>query len=450
MQVSDPYRLSPEKISPPPQHWLARLRFLGPGFVLSAAIVGSGELIATTTLGARAGFITFWVIIVSCLVKVAVQLEFGKHTILTGETPMQAFHRLPGPKLGKAGWAVWSYFLFMLVKLLQVGGIVGGVGVILNIAFSDVPVIGWAFAVGVVVSLLIFRGYYQFIERFSVIMIGLFTLFTFASLFFLQYTRFALSWDAIWTGLQFQLPPEAVGVAIAAFGITGVGGEEIIYYNYWCLEKGYAAKSGPPEGDAGWAVRARGWIKVMYLDALLAMIFYTIVTAAFYLLGAAVLHAQSTVPEGYQMVETLSTMYTETLGSGAKNVFLVGAFVVLFSTLFASLAAWTRQYADIFGQLGWINFFDERQRKRVIAYLAWIFPVTWAVLFAFIQLPVIMVLSGGIVGSLILFLVVFAVLHFRYYQTLPSFRPSIWYDLAFWVSILSIVWIGGYGLWRIL
>ena len=110
----------------------------------------------------------------------------------------------------------------------------------------------------------------------------------------------------------------------------------------------------------------------------------------------------------------------------------------------------TRQCADIFGQVGWINFFDARQRKKTIAYLAWIFPIAWAVLFAFIQLPVIMVLSGGIVGALILFLVVFAVLHFRYYQTLPAFKPSLWYDIIFWVSVLSIVWIGGYGLWQVL
>jgi Mn2+/Fe2+ NRAMP family transporter len=98
----DPYLLSQDKIKHPPSTFRERLKFLGPSFILSASIVGSGELIATTTLGAEAGFITFWVIIVSCLVKVAVQLEFGKHTILTGETAMQAFNKLPGPVYGKA------------------------------------------------------------------------------------------------------------------------------------------------------------------------------------------------------------------------------------------------------------------------------------------------------------------------------------------------------------
>ena len=442
----DPYFLSKDKIKEPPSTFLGRLKYLGPGFVLSASIVGSGELIATTTLGAKAGFITFWVIILSCLVKVFVQMEFGKHTILTGETAMVAMNALPGPKFGRARWSVWSFLLFMVIKLLQVGGIVGGVAIILNMTFPQVQVATWAFLIAVVVALMIFRGYYRFIEGFSLWMIGFFTLFTFASLFFLQYTPYSITWPDVISGLQFKLPKAAVGFAIGAFGITGVGGDEIIHYSYWCLEKGYAANSGPPDGSREWEARARGWIRVMHLDAIMAMVFYTTVTAAFYLLGAAVLNAQGEVPEGYQMVETLSAIYTESLGPEAKMAFLIGAFVVLFSTLFAALAAWTRQYADIFGQIGWINFFDLKERQKTIAILAWFFPLAWATLFVFIQLPVIMVLSGGVVGSLILLIVVFAVFQFRYKRLNLAFKPGLAYDFALWVSALGILWISIYGL----
>ena len=64
----DPYVITTRTIQEPPKTLSGIFRRLGPGFVLSAAVVGSGELIATTNLGARAGFITFWIIIVSCLV----------------------------------------------------------------------------------------------------------------------------------------------------------------------------------------------------------------------------------------------------------------------------------------------------------------------------------------------------------------------------------------------
>ena len=90
-QDHDPYVLSELNIKEPPTTWLSRLRYLGPGLILSASIVGSGELIATTTLGAKAGFVTLWVILVSCIIKVALQLEFGRHVINTGESNFAFF-----------------------------------------------------------------------------------------------------------------------------------------------------------------------------------------------------------------------------------------------------------------------------------------------------------------------------------------------------------------------
>ncbi len=446
---SDPYILSTENIVDPPPGFLKKLKFLGPSLILSASIVGSGELIATTTLGAKAGFVTFWIILLSCLVKVAVQIEMGRHTILSGETAMQAFNQLPGPRIRGTNWSIWLVLGIMIIKLLQVGGIVGGVAIILNMVFPKLSVVAGAFLVATVVALMTFKGYYRFIERISIVLIAIFTLFTFFALYFLNFTEYALTWPDIQSGLTFQLPAAAVAVAIGAFGITGVGAEEIIHYNYWCLEKGYATYTGPYEDTPEWTKRARGWIKVMYLDALVAMVIYTTVTLAFYLLGAAVLHAQDRIPEGYEMVESLSMMYTESIGPEAKPVFLMGSFMVLFSTLFAALAAWTRQYSDMFGQLGWINFFDMKQRLRSISVLAWVIPLLWASLFIFIQLPVLMIISGGIVGSALLLLVVGATLHFRYKRTLPAFAPGMVYDLILWISVLAIGGVAVYGLYQL-
>ena len=69
------------------------LKKIGPGIVLSASIVGSGELIATTTLGAQAGYVALWVVLLSCAVKPAVQAELGRYTIATGETGLEALVR---------------------------------------------------------------------------------------------------------------------------------------------------------------------------------------------------------------------------------------------------------------------------------------------------------------------------------------------------------------------
>lgn len=450
ISTNNPEHITASAIREPPVTLRQKLRHLGPGFILSAAIVGSGELVATTTLGAKAGFVTFWVILVSCLAKVALQLEFGKHAIYSGETAMAALSRLPGPRLGKASWPVWTWLLIQLLKLLQMGGIIGGVAISLHIAFPFLPVGIWALLSAISASLLVYRGYYQSVERLSLLMIVLFTLLTFASLFFLQYTSYAISGEDIASGLSFHLPPAAVGVAIAAFGITGVGGDEIMYYNYWCLEKGYARFTGPFHDSPEWQRRAKGWINVMYWDALLSMVLYTLVTAAFYLLGAAILHERGSVPEGYGMIETLSHIYTETLGGWAKSVYLLGAFIILYSTLFVALASWTRIFPDAFDQLGWIDFRRPTVRKKSIAILAWVFPLIWLLLYLFIKLPVLMILLGGFGTSILLLLVVFAAYHFRYRRLPSCLRPSRFYDLCFWISTLVILGVGVYSIITVL
>jgi manganese transport protein len=438
------------KILTPPTTFTGRLRYLGPGFILSAAIVGSGELIATTALGAKAGFVMFWIIILSCLVKVALQLEFGKNAIYTGTFIMHNFNSLPGLRLGKTHWSIWLWLSLQGLKLLQVGGIVGGVAIVLNMAFPGISVNVWAIIAVLITSFLVYKGNYGPVEKGSLVMIMLFTIVILISLFSLQWTRYAIHFEQIKTGLTFSLPVGMVATAFGAFGITGVGGDEIMYYNYWCIEKGYAAYTGPNDRSKEWAERARGWFKVMYLDAVLSMVVYTIVTAAFYLLGAAVLHTGGTVPEGYQMVDTLSRIFTETLGPWAKNLFLVGAFFVLYSTLFTATASWARVWGDAFGQLRWLKFDTLQEQRRSIGIMSWVLPAVWCILFLFFQSPVMMVLLGGIATSILLLLIVYVSLVFRFRELPTALKPSLIYDIFFWISVLSILLVSGYGIVRII
>lgn len=453
MSEANPYQLSPEKVLAPPGSFLESLKYLGPGFILSASIVGSGELLATTIMGAKAGFALLWFIILSCVIKVTVQLEFGKHAIATGETTMKALNSLPGPKLGNAKWPIWLWLILMLAKTCQVGGIVGAVvlsieQLVPQLAGSQITIseslaipsrLMVALVVGASVSMLVYRGYYKVLEKASLIMIGVFTVFTLLSLIALQSTEMAITSSEIATGLTPSWPTQAVFlVALGAFGITGVGGDEIMAYNYWLIEKGYAANTGAKEDTSEWETRAKGWIKVMYWDAILAMLCYTLVTAMFYLLGCAVLHRNGTVPESDQLIATLATMYTETLGAWARIAFLFGAIVVLYSTLFAALAAWTRLYSDAFGQLGVIDFNDPKQRHRIVAILAWLFPITWAFLFVYFEVPGMMVVFGGVITVAILGIVVFAALYFRYRRLDERLKPSRFYDVMLWASSIAI------------
>ncbi|MDP2895391.1 MAG: Nramp family divalent metal transporter [bacterium] len=443
----DPYKPTEEDVQEPPVGFLASLKFLGPGLILSASVVGSGELIATTVLGAKGGFVTLWVILVSCLVKVALQLEFGKHAISSCEPTMVALDKLPGPRF-KVSWAIWAWLGIYVLKYVQEGGVLGGVALILRTGFPQIGKELWALIVAVVVSLLVFRGHYVFIQWAAVVMTALFTILTLACVIILQFTPYAFSFSDVASGLTFRLPVTAVAVALGAFGITGIGGDEIMHYVYWCIEKGYTRYAGPFREGADWTRRAKGWIRVMYRDAIFSMVVYTVVTAAFYLLGAAVLHKLGEVPAKDETVEVLSRMYTETLGGWAKGIFLTGAFIVLFSTLFAALAAWARQFADAFGRLGLLDFFNRRHRHRFIAVFAWVSPLIWCALFLTMKEPVAMIVLGGIATSVMLLLVAYAALHFRYKRVPTPLKPSRAYDLWLWLSIAAIVAVGVYSVYQ--
>ncbi|MEB2782969.1 Nramp family divalent metal transporter [Algoriphagus sp. C2-6-M1] len=432
---------SPE-IKNPPTSIFKKLKFLGPGFILSASIVGSGELIATTVLGAKGGFITFWIILVSCLIKVAIQLEFGKNTIITGQPLMTSFSLLPGPK----NWAVWSTFLLTLFKIIQLGGMIGGAAIALSMLIPQLSPTLLAFILGAVASLLIYRNYYSIVERTSMFLVFGFTIFTLASVVAVSYSPFAFTISDVLSGLTFELPSELIFVAIGAFGITGVASDEIIAYTYWCLEKGYAKFAGENDGSLEWKDRANGWIKIMYLDAIVAMIIYTAVTAAFYLLGASILHGNEDIPSGNHLIETLANIYTQSLGDSARLAYITGAFFVLFSSVFATLAYWTRLFPDIFGELGWIAYEDLKTRKTWVALLAWILPVLWAIAFAFVKLPAFMVLSGGVVGSILLILVVYAAVQFRFKNSPLNLASGIITTILFWLSVLSIGLVSVYGI----
>jgi len=443
----NPYLRTPEKVIEAPTTWGATLKRLGPGFILSASIVGSGELIATTLFGAKVGFLCLWIILFSCCVKVAVQIEFGRFTVFSGRTSMQALDALPGPRFGRAGWAVWTWFVIQSLKTLQVGGIIGGVALILNALFPF-SVFAWAVVAALIAMAIIFRGIYSPIEKWSIIMIALFTIFTLASVIALQWTPFAITGAELSSGFGLALPEGALLLAIGAFALTGVGGDEILAYNYWLIEKGYASHTGPEptsaEDRAAWVKRAQGWIRVMQIDALLSMICYTLMTALFYLLGAAILHGQKLAPEKGDLIQVLSRMYTDTLGPWANSVFLVGALVVLFSTLLASLAGWSRLFSDAFGRFGWINFEVESERRKSIAFLSVLFPIIWTLLFFTFQAPGLMVIIGGSLTTLILFIVVYAVLIMRYRWLPPELRPGKAFDTTLWLSAIAIAGAGVY------
>ena len=116
MEISDPYsRKAGEGREPPVGFW-ATLRHLGPGMIVVGSVVGSGELIVTTKLGAVAGFGLLWFVLLSCFVKVVVQAELARHTIASGETFLRVFNTLPGPAAPRPTWLTLPWMAVLVLS----------------------------------------------------------------------------------------------------------------------------------------------------------------------------------------------------------------------------------------------------------------------------------------------------------------------------------------------
>lgn len=444
------------------------IRYLGPGMIIAAGVVGSGELIATTKAGAQAGISLLWIILLGCVIKVFAQIELGRHAVTTNETTLTAINRLPGPRF-RVNWIIWLWLIMMGTTYGMMGGILAGVGQALAMT---IPVTGdyalaiqssaaveaqtidvriWATAVAIGTAVLLYFGRYTLLQTLCVGLVFCFTLVTIGNVIALQTSDYAIPVNAILDGLWFGWPDDASAwlTALAAFGIIGIGGTDLIVYPYWCLERGYGRFIGSRSTDPAWPERARGWLRVMKIDAFVSMGIYTLATLAFYFIGAAVLHKEGSDPDGMRMVSTLATAYVPIFGANAKTLFLAGALAVLYSTFLVANAGAARLLTDCLGIFGLLRDSAAAQ-GRSIAILSVALPLLALLIFLTGWNPARMIVIGGLTQSLVLPVIGFCALYFRFKLTDSRLRPGHLWDAALILSCLSLLVVGGFSLVQII
>ncbi len=426
----------------PPTGWLNSLRSIGPGVIIVGTIVGSGELVTTTLLGAKVGFVVLWLVIVSCLVKVIIQEQWAYYVITSGGTLLDATSFLPGPRVRGLSLWTWLLFLYFILNILPAAGVVGMAATTAALATGVGSVSFWALALTALTILFLWFGTYARIEKLFISMVALFSLSMCVALALTQSTQLAIRWSELISGLRFELPSASMYIALSAFGITGIAAPEIIFYTYWCLEKGYGRYIGPPEETPEWRERARGWIAVMRRDIMVSAATYTLITIVFYLLGAAILHR--TQPdaanlEGLDVALALSKIFTESFGQWSFVIFMTGAFLVLYSTFVAACASWARFSADFSKKLGLISATDPAQWDRSCRWLSISLAAVFLLAFLFLQTPVGLILFGGILHAVFLPLLGFSVIYLFHKRGRQGLTPGSQVRVISWICSVIIL-----------
>lgn len=399
----------------PPAKW-GILLLVGPSLIWCAEYIGSGEVILATRTGAVLGTSVVWAVVAGIVLKFWIGMSGARYTVCTGEGMIDMFARIPGP----SNWTVWIVLVAQLAAAaVSIASIAAAAGAFLHSLFDLPPFVGgWLvtfFSLAVVWS-----------GKFDILKIVM-SVFVFITVVGVCYVAFHVlpGVESLLAGLvptAPEVPEWALGAGVHAnpwrevlplLGWGAGGFASQVWYTYWVLGAGYGAAHGRGYGEparvdvlkkigAEEAHRLKGWCRVVYVDATLAVVIGTVVTVSFLIAGAGVLGPLQLAPDGAQVAITLSTIFSSRWGEIGGLLFLLGGTSALIATQVGQLAGWPRLLADTFRICipGFQRRFSWKQQFRL--FLILFLMTNMVIVYTFGLEPVFLVKLGAVLDGLLL------------------------------------------------
>ena len=430
-----------------PKTFKERLKFIGPSVIVTGSVVGSGSIVMTPLLGAAAGFLLLWWLLLSMWSKPIIQAEISRYVVVTKKTFLEAFADMPGFKTTIQGkttsWLVWFMFIGVIPSIAGMGGLAGAVAEAGNTMFPLLSTEVWVFISCLITWLLLYFGSYRSLERTLLAMVLFFSFMTLIIALAMQSTEYQVNLNQISEGLSFSLPNEYLPLALAVFGFTGISYGEIMAYTYWCLEKGYAENTGNDIEEK------KHWIKTMQTDVWVTVFFITLGTLPFFFLGAGVLNNVPELQESLatssfwdvDVISSLQNMFSLVLGGWAKWLFIILAFFVLFSTLLSGTAAFTRTISDYLISMGLVKEKTDT-RTKLIKLVAFVIPFLSGLFYFILPNPITLLLIAGIWAAMGLPIVNIGALCLVN-KLEPALQPKVSTKVILWVSLVLQLSLAG-------
>lgn len=143
-----------------------------PGIFLIGFNIGTGSVTAMAKAGANYGMALLWALLLSCLVTFYLIRLFGKYTLVTGETALEAFRKHIHPAVG------WFFLIALTVNVG--GGIMGVMGIVSDVLHvwsrswmdGGIPSLWWAVLCVALVYGVFLLGSTQSFERAMALMVA--------------------------------------------------------------------------------------------------------------------------------------------------------------------------------------------------------------------------------------------------------------------------------------
>jgi Mn2+/Fe2+ NRAMP family transporter len=349
---------------PRPPKGLMILAMVGPSFIWCAEYIGSGEVVLATRTGAILGSGILWAVILGIFLKYWIGMSGARYTVCTGEGMIDMFDRVPGPR----HWVVWVVLVVQAISaIIAIAALANVAGIFFASIFGyDTRLVqilcGWAVSISAV--FVVWSGAFEVLKivmSICVLLIVLGTAYVAVRVFpgadeFLRALIPNVPAVPEWA-LAKGVDSNAWKEILPLIGWGAGGFASQVWYTYWVLGAGYGATKGRGDGkpadldmlknmNADIAHKIKGWCRVCYTDATIAVIIGITVTGAFLIAGAGVLRPRELAPDGPGVAVTLSQIFSANWGKIGAFLFLLAGAAALISTQIGQLAGWPRLLTD--------------------------------------------------------------------------------------------------------
>ncbi len=355
------------------------LKLAGPGLVVAATGIGSGDVVSATVGGARYGVVLLWAIVAGAFFKFVLSEGIARWQLATGKTALEGWaDHLPG-------WVKWYFGVYLVIWTVAVSAALTnatGLG-IANLTGGAVPQSWGAVVHSLIGFAFVWLGGYGNFEKLMKLLVGImgFSILVCAALT-LHDPLPAVQ------GLVLPIIPAGSGTYVLSL-IGGVGGSiTMLSYNYWMREEKMRG--------AGFLGYVRGDIGIAYIfTALFGISIMLIASDAFFVPGVALRDAEA-VPK---MAAALGAL----LGNFGRFAFSAGFWAAVFASLLGVWQSVPYLYADFYGIVKKMSPADRIEVVKVTSApyrLALAFITLVPLPFAFTGRPIAVIVIYTIVGSL--------------------------------------------------
>jgi len=344
---------------PTPPHWK---KVLGVGLIIIGLVVGTGELIMWPHLITKFGLGLLWAAFLGISFQYFINQEVARHALATGESFFTSSIRI-------FKWLAPFWFFSAFILYIWPGW-AAALGTTLKEFFGFGTYTLWAWLSLALVLILTFSGRiaYLILERTLKIIVPIFfILLLVVSFLNLKLLHFK---EALIGLFNFGWLPAGIdlNIFLAAVVFAGAGGLLNLCVSLWYRDKQagmgkYVGRitnpiTGQPEAvsPAGYVFEAneeslknwKRWMNFVKIDQGIIFWFLGLITIVLISLNAyAVLTPKGLVPEGLKVAAIQAEIFGEQWGPGGFKFFLLMTFLMLFSTMWAVIDAFTRIVSDI-------------------------------------------------------------------------------------------------------